>query len=409
MAKNRLAILHALVLTFALPAFADEVGLGQSALDQTRAAYRAAGPFQETLEIVVDLPGRPQKRSRIDYGVAASGASAFMAMWSDGQEFLRVVARDGRMVAINPGQEGRYAQTTHDHDFAAALARLRADQASLAAPASLVAAQGGDGAAFLEALRLGALPPLEVAGSRPVVTEGQPPGIEIELRGTDARLLLVVDGETQRLRSMSGQIGQGEYQARMTGNFHFTASEPGARLVLPDLANWKALGTLAELESAGYPLGEPAPKLTIRSFAEDRDLQLDFPGAVVVLDFWATWCVPCWSALEHTQELAEWARTSGLPVRVFAVDTLEEVASLSEQREKVADFLKTRNLSLPVLLDFDRHAFAAFHRPGLPSLVIVGPDGRLARYYSGAIQDMVATVKKEVLDLLGGHAAGGPP
>jgi hypothetical protein len=42
----------------------------------------------------------------------------------------------------------------------------------------------------------------------------------------------------------------------------------------------------------------------------------------------------------------------------------------------------------------------AFHDPGLPSLVVIGKDGRLARYHSGFLEEMAATVKGEVKALL---------
>jgi hypothetical protein len=52
-----------------------------------------------------------------------------------------------------------------------------------------------------------------------------------------------------------------------------------------------------------------------------------------------------------------------------------------------------------VLLDSGHEAFSAFHNPGLPSLVIVDRDGKLARYHSGLLENMTETVRREVLEL----------
>jgi hypothetical protein len=55
---------------------------------------------------------------------------------------------------------------------------------------------------------------------------------------------------------------------------------------------------------------------------------------------------------------------------------------------------------LPVLLDSGMETYMAFQDPGLPSLVVIGKDGRLARYHSGYLEDMATTVKGEVTELL---------
>ena len=152
------------------------------------------------------------------------------------------------------------------------------------------------------------------------------------------------------------------------------------------------------VEATGYPLGQLAPDVTLRSLDGGTVRLADLRGSVVVLDFWATWCVPCWETLEHTEELAAWAKASGLPVKVFALNTME-TAKGEELRRQIAEFLRARKLELPVLLDSVHDAFSAFHEPGLPSLVIVGKDGRLARYHASRIEDMVKTVRGEVEEL----------
>jgi hypothetical protein len=57
---------------------------------------------------------------------------------------------------------------------------------------------------------------------------------------------------------------------------------------------------------------------------------------------------------------------------------------------------------MPTLLDRGDEAFKAFKSPGLPSMVIIAPDGTLFKYYQGLFPNVVETVRNDVNRALAG-------
>jgi len=362
-------------------------------VEHARKGYAGAGPFHETLDIEVTMPDGKTMSTRQDYGVGPNG-NAFLRLTANGRAGLRIVGSRDRVVAIWEQVEGRHVESSYGGNLADALSRIEAGQLGLAAPPPVVAAQGGSADAFTDALRFGILGPVEsislAAGRRDT----------IELRAANGSCIVAFSSGSGLFGTLHCTLGQAPNQLSARGTFTFTTGTATEELALPDTANSLAIPTLTKLEASEYPLGGEVPSVTLVAL-DGRNVDLAAArGKFIVLDFWATWCVPCWSALEQTEALTIWARSSGKPVVVYAVNTLERASGLDARRNKAMEFLSKKGLELDVLLDADDKAFASFHEPGLPSLVIIDREGRLVDYHSGVLPDMVETIKTKIDELM---------
>lgn len=122
----------------------------------------------------------------------------------------------------------------------------------------------------------------------------------------------------------------------------------------------------------------PAPKLVFSDIPGARRHLLQFKGKIVVVNFWATWCVPC------KTEMPEFVKTyAGYRDR-----GVEFVGAANEPRSakaKVREFIQGMQIEFPVWLEASEdHLKALGVGPGIPSTVIVDAQGRIAARITGA-------------------------
>lgn len=97
-------------------------------------------------------------------------------------------------------------------------------------------------------------------------------------------------------------------------------------------------------------------------------------GKVVLVNFWATWCVECRPELPVLERLHR-----ELGARGFAVVGV----SARERRETIAHYVREIGLSFPVVLDPEGAIAAQYGVIGLPATFLIGRDGRAVAFAIG--------------------------
>jgi thiol-disulfide isomerase/thioredoxin len=118
-------------------------------------------------------------------------------------------------------------------------------------------------------------------------------------------------------------------------------------------------------------------------------------GRVVVLDFWATWCGPCKTALPLLHEVARWAKEQDLPVEVLTVNVWDR-GEPDWRRKNVGKFWKEKGFTLPVVMDYTNQTATAYRLTGIPATVVIRADGVIHTFHTGVGGDYVATLRGDI-------------
>ena len=153
-----------------------------------------------------------------------------------------------------------------------------------------------------------------------------------------------------------------------------------ARAPAPESPNLRSMG--------------PATDFRLRSFAGPPIVLSAYRGNIVVLNFWASWCVPCREEMPNLERTWQEFRTQGVVVLGINV---------ADDYDDAAVFLKKLAITYPSVFDPEQTRLTAYGVTGLPTTFFldprmqlrdkvpggyVGPDGyqRLHRQITGLLR-----------------------
>jgi cytochrome c biogenesis protein CcmG, thiol:disulfide interchange protein DsbE len=131
--------------------------------------------------------------------------------------------------------------------------------------------------------------------------------------------------------------------------------------------------------SSGVALGEAAPSPTLpRLEGGGAGAPSDYRGRWVLVNFWASWCVPCRQEAPDLERFQR--RHGGADFTVLGIDSRD----LSGDGRA---FVRRYGLSYPQLRDGNGAAAHDFGTTGVPENFLIGPDGKVRLLLRGPVDD----------------------
>ena len=102
----------------------------------------------------------------------------------------------------------------------------------------------------------------------------------------------------------------------------------------------------------------------------------DFKGKVILLDFWATWCIPWKAEIPWFTEFQTRYGKDGLQVLGVSVD---------DTLDKLKPYVKERKMNYPVLQGLDHDDIQQAYGPlvAIPVTALISRDGKICATHTG--------------------------
>jgi cytochrome c biogenesis protein CcmG/thiol:disulfide interchange protein DsbE len=173
---------------------------------------------------------------------------------------------------------------------------------------------------------------------------------------------------------------------------------------------WGVVGAIVAVLAAGlwvatrvlgselFPVtvGSPAPDFaakTLDAGARTKTLA-DYKGEVVLLNIWATWCVPCRVEMPSMEALHRALGPQGLKIVAVSVDD-------PGSEEAIREFATEYGLTFEILHDASGRIRQQYQTTGVPETFVIGRDGVIRRKVIAAANWNSADNRKLLAQLLG--------
>ena len=143
-------------------------------------------------------------------------------------------------------------------------------------------------------------------------------------------------------------------------------------------------------------IGKPAPVFAGTGL-DEKPLSLEgLKDRVVIVDFWATWCIPCVQSMPKIQKLAE--KFADQPLTVVGINQ-----DARGKEKKVEEFLKDKKITFRQFLDPSNKLGRKYKVSGIPCTFLIDKKGIVQAVYLGLRPDAEETMSKQIEAVLKGE------
>jgi thiol-disulfide isomerase/thioredoxin len=135
-----------------------------------------------------------------------------------------------------------------------------------------------------------------------------------------------------------------------------------------------------------------APDFSLKNVQGGELKSGDLKGKVVVVDFWATWCVPCIKEIPEYVKLRDKLKDSGVEFVGVTFD--------AGSPEDVKPFIKDLKMTYPVVMATDAVDVGFGGHRGYPTTFLVGKDWKVYRKIFGVHADKMQMLERDINLLL---------
>jgi cytochrome c biogenesis protein CcmG/thiol:disulfide interchange protein DsbE len=163
----------------------------------------------------------------------------------------------------------------------------------------------------------------------------------------------------------------------------------GVYQILPNSSSNEEGISVADYQAKAVPDSRPAPDFTMPDLDSGESISLSaFRGKIVVLNVWASWCLPCREEAPALQ--AAWEAYGGRGVQFLG-------SNYQDDRDAARGFIREFGITYPSVFDPSGRLAVDYGFVGLPSTFVIDSSGRIRFQFTGY---MTGQKLRRVLDEL---------